>query len=119
LGLAFHVKNTTPYTWSDYHFELWDATFSHRLGSFEGTPHSDIFTNVAFANGNSELHFWAPGWVPALTGLVNFSGVGIADPPDSFGIRQVATTVPVPGSLLLLGTGLAGLWGITNWRRKS
>jgi len=35
-----------------------------------------------------------------------------------FGIRQVATTVPEPGAMLLLGFGLLGLAGYGIHRKK-
>ena len=38
--------------------------------------------------------------------------------PYSFGIRQVATTVPEPGTMLLLGFGLLGLAGYGIHRKK-
>ncbi|MBC8233906.1 PEP-CTERM sorting domain-containing protein [bacterium] len=124
----FIVENTTPYVWSDYHFEFWNETFSTPI-AFPSVFAWDggIFTNSAL-NGNV-LEFWAPGWQnPGDTNTFHMQidlfilGLDLGFSPFaeqySFGIRQVATTVPEPGTILLLGFGLLGLAGYGIHRKK-
>jgi hypothetical protein len=119
----FRVTNTSPYTWSDYHFEFWDAAFQNRLKLAAGVVYgwsSSIFQNSSF--DGSVLEFWAPNWqVPGQTNqllffvnnLQNVAGAG----PASFGIRQVATTVPEPLTMLGLFAGVSALGGYLRRRR--
>jgi len=118
----FRVHNTSPYPWSDYHFEFWDATFTNPLnlsGVIYGWT-NDIFQNASF--DGYVLKFWAPDWqVPCQTNellffvnnLQNVAGPG----PASFGIRQVATTVPEPLTMLGLFAGVSALGGYLRRRR--
>jgi hypothetical protein len=113
--LAFSVKNLTPFDWSDYHFEFWNADFTQRISNFpltvgglwpnpNGPWHNQFFQNNAF--DGSVLSFWGPDnqnrvVTNGFTLTMNLSQIG-----TSFGIRQVATTTPEPGTLTLLGVGL-------------
>ena len=121
----FRVHNTSPYIWSDYHFEFWDAAFQNRLNLAAGVVYkwsSSIFQNSSF--DGSVLEFWAPNWqVPCETNqllffvnnLGNVAGAG----PASFGIRQVATTVPEPLTMLGLLAGVSLLGGYVRQRRMA
>ncbi len=125
-ALDFRVTNTSPYTWSDYHFEFWDASFTQRWADFPLVttdpnlyPQAEIFQNWSF--DGSMLQFWAPGWQsPGQTQQLVFwfdpSKINSGQ-AGSFGIRQVATTVPEPGTLILLGSGLAAF--AVRRRRKA
>ncbi len=75
------------------------------------------------------MEFWAPDWqdpgeINTFTINIDLLALGYSlgvDPFSeeySFGIRQVATTVPEPGTILLLGFGLLGLAGYGIHRKK-
>jgi len=120
--LHFYVTNLTPYTWSDYHFEFWNADFTQRLANVSITAlYSDTFANHSLADkdgvSNTVAQFWAPGWLAAgQTGEFVISGIpGSVD--GSFGIRQVAT-VPEPETYAMMLAGI-GLLGAVARRRKS
>lgn len=114
----FRVHNTTPWEWSDYHFEFWNEDFTSQYQNFPLLSwDNDIFQNDSF--DGSIVQFWAPDWQAVCETsqsllLIDLSLVN-AGQAGSFGIRQVATTVPEPCTLLLLGTGLAG---IVRYRKK-
>jgi len=119
----FVITNSTPWDWSDYHFEFFDTDFDAPLnvadnGALLGS--SKIFQN-SLLDFNS-LNFWEPGKHASgkqYTYSLSLDLDEIRDKvvPDqnnfvSFGIRQIATvtvTVPEPGSLALIAIGLAGL----------
>ena len=131
LTMDFKVTNTTPFVWSDYHFEFWTPDFQTLLTNFpvdrfpgdaghfpEGPYSNDIFLNSAF-NG-SILSFWspasqAPGQTNDFLLTMNVDAIR-AQYGASFGIRQVATT-PEPGTLAILGIGLAAFFMIRNLRK--
>lgn len=121
---VFTVTNTSPYKWSDYHFEFWTSDFSTQLTSFplerfpgdaghfpEGPWDNNIFLNSAF--DGSVLSFWSPAWQsPGQTNrfalTMDLNAIH-AQYGSSFGIRQVATTVPEPKNIGLFMIGLSGL----------
>lgn len=123
--LDFQVTNTSPYPWSDYHFEFWTADFEEQLLDFPLRLSTDAFplgpcSNLIFLNDNCSggaaaigpsAEFWSPNFVvPGQTN--NFRLTMNVDEirslyGNSFGIRQVATT-PEPGTLALFGLGLSG-----------
>ncbi|MBW1794398.1 MAG: PEP-CTERM sorting domain-containing protein [Deltaproteobacteria bacterium] len=143
----FHVHNTSPYAWSDYHFEFWDETFTTRYDSFplltdasDAWGSSDIFQNSAFDVDGSVLQFWAPDWqypceenqfllwidlsqfaqnCPCTCGNNNQCICDCENWECAFGIRQVATTIPEPATMLLLGSGLIGLGWIGRRKIKN
>ncbi|MCX5805180.1 MAG: hypothetical protein NT010_03790 [Proteobacteria bacterium] len=119
LNLQFVVTNTTPYTWSDYHFLLMTegATYNDSTGNTHSNPFVDGgFRDLGYPypyNNNRELMFfsstdWPAHVSPGDTANFYFT---ITDPNnDPFTIWQVATTsVPIPGAILLFGPGLAGI----------
>ena len=110
----FVVINTSPFVWSDYHFEFYDATFTTQIGGIL----VDAVDNLIFANQDIMLN---PDKVrysggDQQTGVTNrFSLlVNLETAPAQFGIRQIAT-VPEPTTLALLSLGLAGL----GFRRRT
>jgi hypothetical protein len=124
VSLTFHIDNTGPYTWSDYHFVLFNETFDGaptgvtfqepiEANAFKGGGISaDGLTIDFFYNGLGGFLVAPDGNLEGrLTFLVTEGG------DFSFGLRQVATTVPIPPSVLLMGSGLLGL-GLVGWRRR-
>jgi hypothetical protein len=107
----FRVHNTTPWDWSDYHFEFYDAEFLIPLDVsnilFEW---SNTVTFLNSAQHENELNFWAPslhfaGQTADYQLLLHTDRL-----PATFGIRQVATTsIPEPATLTLMCLALAGI----------
>jgi hypothetical protein len=137
-AFEFQVHNTSPYAWSDYHFELWDETFTNRYQNpalLIGWS-SNIFQNSSL--DDSILQFWAPDWQdPSETNTFllymdlnkfacgcdctcgdNPCTCGCTCDVRAFGIRQVATTVPEPATMVLLGSGLLGAAAFRRLRKN-
>ena len=114
----FEVRNSTPYTWSDYHFEFWSEDFTERLADFplEYLSNYSLFTDMSF--DGSVLTYWggagvAPGATVEFLMFPNLSQIN-GRQAGAFGIRQVATTqppdlIPEPCTLSLLALGGLGL----------
>ncbi|HED00325.1 MAG TPA: PEP-CTERM sorting domain-containing protein [Proteobacteria bacterium] len=134
-AFEFQVHNTSPYAWSDYHFEFWDKDFTKQYENLDLLTDwdSNIFQNSSF--DGSILQFWAPNWqYPSQTStfllymdLGEFAhGCCCTCGCDhcrccacrSFGIRQVATTVPEPATMVLVGSGLLGVAAFRKLRKK-
>lgn len=128
----FEITNATPWDWSDYHFEIWNADFTARQQAPWASPnpplnlptlHSDQFTglqihpNVAtFYSfpGSGERHSVTEvGTYTLRMELFSFNNTG----DGSFGMRQVATVTPEPGSMAIFGIG-SGLAMFVRRRRK-
>jgi hypothetical protein len=122
---TFHIINTGPFTWSDYHFELWNTDFT---GAPTGVTivdpfESDDFKGFTLSADGRFLNFFNDGTAGSRDvlpdGIANFKVTFLVTEGGdfSFGLRQVATTVPIPPSVLLMGSGLLGL-GLVGWRRR-
>jgi hypothetical protein len=117
--ITWDITNTSPYTWSDYHFIFSDEgqVFS------EPNTSSAEFKGVTLV-GNTEVDFFFdppggqlvdPGEILHVTMGLDLNGL---DPNGAtLQLRQIATAIPVPPSAFLLGSGLLGL-GVLRWRRK-
>ncbi|MEW6327873.1 MAG: PEP-CTERM sorting domain-containing protein [Thermodesulfobacteriota bacterium] len=129
----FEVKNTSPYDWSDYHFEFWNKDFTTRYTNFPLLQWQDqIFQNESF--DGSILQFWAPDWqdhseTNKFLLLIDLASSSISSCASgccsgsccysgSFGIRQVATTIPEPATMVLVGSGLLGAATFRRLRNK-
>lgn len=118
--ITWDITNTSPYTWSDYHF-----VFLNDIGQEFNIPNTSSadFKGTTFI-GDTEVDFFydppggrliAPGDTLQVTLGLDLTGI-----PDGGGTlicRQIATAVPIPAALPLFGTGLLGL-GLLGWRRK-
>lgn len=105
----FDVTNNTPYTWSDYHFLINDPSVV-----------ITSWSSLVFENSNydgTELAFWAPDYVAVGATDSFVLELQIAG-ATTFTISQVATAVPVPSAVLLLGSGLIGLCALRKNRRS-
>jgi hypothetical protein len=120
--LQFNVTNTTPWKWSDYHIELWNSDFTTRYTTISLSDYStNQFGNKDYTNG--VVSFWDNPPVshdPLETGTYSISTDlyainGTAN--GTLGIRQVAT-VPEPGTVMLLGIGALGMFGVKNAKRR-
>ncbi|MCK9377153.1 MAG: hypothetical protein M0P73_13505 [Syntrophobacterales bacterium] len=108
VQITFVVTNTGPYTWSDYHFEIFGNAVINDASD-------DVFLNKSVDSAAAQ--FWAPNWV-APSDTVTFVLNLTSSDGGVFGVRQIATTTPIPGAVWLLGGGLAGLLGFRGFRRR-
>ncbi len=66
------------------------------------------------APGDGVVRMWPDNNFDGITSFTVTSQAGYCFGLDNFYIDQPAPTIPVPGSLLLAGIGIAG---IARWRR--
>ena len=116
----FQILNSTPYDWRDYHFEIWNSTFTVRQTApwFNNDPnnpqldlfsdqftglelHPDVGTFRSFP-GSGEIHEVGETGIYKLK--MNLYALANSD-SGSFGMRQVATTTPEPASMAIFGIG--------------
>jgi hypothetical protein len=117
--ITWDIANTSPYTWSDYHFILSD------IGQIISVPNTSSaeFKGVTLI-GNTEIDFFydPPGGSLIATNetlhiTLGFDLSNIDPAGATMTCRQIATAVPIPAALPLFGTGLLGL-GLLGWRRQ-
>jgi hypothetical protein len=127
----FVVTNTSPYQWSDYHIEVWDSTFENILNdimiSASSTP-SAPWPAVYWGGGKLVEWFDPNNCVDSQfcqdpsetwTYRVQYDfTVAQNSHNGTFGVRQIATTVPEPATIALISLGLAGL-GFTRHKMKA
>jgi hypothetical protein len=135
IGLmTFQITNSTPYNWSDYHFEIWNTSFTVREQApwaFPNSPNftlplvSDQFTGLSInPNVGSSFSFQNSGELHevGVTGiytlrmeLFSFANTGAGQ----FGLRQVATVTPEPASMAIFGIGGSVLMYVRRRRGRS
>lgn len=114
------VFNTSPFDWSGFHLEFYDATFQTRLDNMLLDSQNGIFpvvdtmADAVWFSGGTQ--FAGSEFLQNFISLrVNLDGIG---PEGSFGIRQVATTVPESTTLALLSISFVAL-GFTRHRMQT
>ena len=116
--LDFHIINTTPYIWSDYHIEFFDTNWGPiNLNLILTSAFDSVFQSIAMGTTTfpNRIDYWNGLVYPNGFVSVGFTLATGGVLPQDFIIRQVATTespVPLPAAFWLLGGGLIGLFGI-------
>jgi hypothetical protein len=124
----FTVTNMSPYQWSDYHFEVWNSSFENMISDIMISASVNPFTPwpVVYWGGGKLVEWYDPnncldpqscqdhGERRSYRLRFDLTAAHTLH-NGTFGIRQIATTVPEPTTFTLIGIALAGL-GFT--RRK-
>jgi len=118
--ITWDITNTTPYTWSDYHFILENEGQTITKGSsnnFKGVSITDP-TLITFFYDPPGGKLIAPGQTLNVEFTLDTSNMVILPGNTTVDIEftQIATAVPIPAALPLFGTGLLGLLGL-GWRK--
>ncbi|MCY3007907.1 MAG: PEP-CTERM sorting domain-containing protein [Planctomycetota bacterium] len=131
--MTFQITNSTPHNWTDYHFEIWNTSFTVRAQgpwAFPNPPTfslplaSDQFTGLTIhprfgslysLAGSGELH------EKGVTGIYTlrmqlFSFANSSS--GAFGLRQVATITPEPASMAIFGIGGSMLMYVRRRRSR-
>jgi hypothetical protein len=131
--MTFQITNSTPYDWKDYHFEIWNTSFTVREQAPWAFPNppaftsplvSDQFTGVTInpnvgslysLAGSGERHeVGVTGIYTLRMELYSFANSSSGE----FGLRQVATT-PEPASMAIFGIGGSMLMYARRRRSRS
>ena len=135
IGLmTFQITNSTPHDWLDYHFEIWNTSFTVREQApwvFPNSPNftlplvSDQFTGLSinpnvgsvfsFPNSGERHEVGVTGIYTLRMELFSFANTGAGQ----FGLRQVATTTPEPASMAIFGIGGSVLMYVRRRRGRS
>jgi hypothetical protein len=117
--ITWDITNTSPYTWSDYHFILSDVG---QVVSLPNTSSAEFKGLTIIGNTEIDFYYQFPGSSLIATGetlhiTLGFDLTGLDPLGATMTCRQIATAVPLPATLPLLGSGLLGL-ALLRWRRK-
>ena len=129
------LVNNTGLTWTDYHFELGFGTGAGFVRSgaidlldfdtpdMDPSPTSSVFTVL---DHQPDTLDWSGGSVPAISSVFFTLAFDVPDGLEAFNpsglnrftLRQFPTTasIPEPGTLLLVGAGIAGV--VATRRRR-
>ena len=118
--MTFQITNSTPYGWSDYHFEIWNTSFTVReqapwafpnppaftsplvSDQFTGlTIHPNVGSSYSFAGSGERHEVGVTGIYTLRMELFSFAN----SDSGAFGLRQVATVTPEPASMAIFGIG--------------
>jgi hypothetical protein len=131
----FKITNNTPFNWRDYHYEIWNDDFTARQQAPWASPNpnsgnlptldSDQFTGLVIHPNVATFHSFAGSGERHKVGelgtytlrmeLYSFNNTG----DGSFGLRQIATTVPEPASMAIFGLGFSFVMAARRKRAKS
>ena len=123
--IQFNVTFTTPFSLpADHYFFIPQVEVLTASGEFYwlSAPKPIVPPGIPFPLGSTDLQTWirnedlAPDWLRIGTDIV-----GGATPPTfnaAFSLSGEPSEVPEPSTMLLLGSGLLGLWGARKKFKK-